>query len=585
MIKRLVLLSAPAVLLQSLNLGCGPGGAAQSVRPEAKTAGDALGEEKTNCRDVSKGAEPLVVDWKPEQRGDLEVAMKDGIAVVKYDCNGMKVLADCKLSGEYGYIAMTKREQVVRLSDADEVRANLPLSGATLGGEMQRGSALDVGIVMVGKHRTTWRQPTQADLQGECGGASHIVRSATVGAFVMSTGTSAKVAAAAELFGAGASTKSESSRQTKNQDGDPKACGNAKPDDSTPPAQCGAAIRLVLSPIGPEPKADAAAPAAAAPPAEETKCPEGLVLSEGKCGKPSAEAAYQCKGGDAAECKAQCDKGHAGSCNSLARLTMGADPKAAIALFDKACQGDEGAACAALAAELLSGKNTTADAAKAKSTAERACDLGTAEGCTVLGRTLGEDAAAAQAAFTKACEGGDPKGCAEAGKTVIATDATKGLKFHERACHGGVSDSCIPVANAYDAGGSGLGKNPILASMLYRRACYSGNALGCFHLGRVDFASKPDSAKRNFNMACMRGEKLGCAALAVGFGEKRAAMFDPARKSAAMQSCTRGNNLDCVLTGLMEGATGMPMAATRFKSACTRGDKTACAFEKAYKKP
>ena len=52
-----------------------------------------------------------------------------------------------------------------------------------------------------------------------------------------------------------------------------------------------------------------------------------------------------------------------------------------------------------------------------------------------------------------------------------------------------------------------------------------------------------------------------------------------------MQSCTRGNNLDCVLTGLMEGAAGMPMAATRFKSACTRGDKTACAFEKAYKKP
>ena len=82
-----------------------------------------------------------------------------------------------------------------------------------------------------------------------------------------------------------------------------------------------------------------------------------------------------------------------------------------------------------------------------------------------------------------------------------------------------------------------------------------------------------------------RGGNAVDAAVAVGFGEKRPTMFDPATKNAAMQSCMRGNNLDCVLTGLMEGATGMPTAAQRFKSACTRGDKSACAFEKASQKP
>ena len=61
-------------------LGCGgAGGAAKAIRPDAPTGSAALGET-TECRDVSRGSKPLVVDWKPEQRGDLEVAMSEGVA-------------------------------------------------------------------------------------------------------------------------------------------------------------------------------------------------------------------------------------------------------------------------------------------------------------------------------------------------------------------------------------------------------------------------------------------------------------------------------------------------------------------------
>ena len=133
-----------------------------------------------------------MVDWKPEQRGDLEIAMSEGVAVVAYDCSGMKLLKDCHLNGSYGYLGMTRKEQVVRLSDSDEVRANLPLSGVKLSAELKRGASLDVAMVMVGKRRTTWREPTKTDLQGPCDGATHFVRAATVGAFVMETGTKAK---------------------------------------------------------------------------------------------------------------------------------------------------------------------------------------------------------------------------------------------------------------------------------------------------------------------------------------------------------------------------------------------------------
>src|SRR5262245_66516470 len=96
--------------------GCGPGGVADKIRPNDPTAAGALGEG--DCHDTAKGGEPLVVDWKDEQRGDLEIAMKQGVAVVAYSCQGIKLLPDCKVEGSYGFMGMTKKESVVRLQNA-----------------------------------------------------------------------------------------------------------------------------------------------------------------------------------------------------------------------------------------------------------------------------------------------------------------------------------------------------------------------------------------------------------------------------------------------------------------------------------
>lgn len=135
--------------------------------------------------------------------------MKEGVAVVSYSCKGLKVLKDCKVDGKYGFLGMTKKEQVIRLNNADEVKANLPLAGAgiaaNIGAEMQRGATLDVAMVMIGKIKTTNASLTKDDLQGECADATHFVKGAIVGAFVMETGTKGSAKTAAQLFGAGAS--------------------------------------------------------------------------------------------------------------------------------------------------------------------------------------------------------------------------------------------------------------------------------------------------------------------------------------------------------------------------------------------
>src|SRR3974390_2661279 len=113
----------------SLLVACGAGQVAGALRPKEQTAAEALGDDG-QCREVQKEATPLVVDWKPEDRGDLEIAMKQGIAVVSSDCHSIPLLRDCQIPGSYGYVGTSLKESIVRLDSADDLKANLPFGGA-----------------------------------------------------------------------------------------------------------------------------------------------------------------------------------------------------------------------------------------------------------------------------------------------------------------------------------------------------------------------------------------------------------------------------------------------------------------------
>lgn len=290
-----------------------------------------------------------------------------------YSCKGgFKLLKECKVDGKYGFIGMTKKEQVVRLTNADEVKANLPLGGVgiagTIGAEMSRGATLDVAMVMVGKVKTTSAQISMDDLHGDCKDATHIVRGALVGAFAMETGTKGEAKSAAQIFGAGASGQSASAKNVANKDGDIADCAKADPDSPKAPAQCRAMVRLELEAVGPSAKTAGAKPGekppAASPPPEptepakvervapESSCPKGMVMAAGKCTAPTAEAPpFLRSAKDAKQCTEQCAKGHAGSCGfagiPLANGSGGAkkDDDEARALLQKGCDGGDTKSC------------------------------------------------------------------------------------------------------------------------------------------------------------------------------------------------------------------------------------------------
>lgn len=581
---------------------CGAGGVGNAVRPKESSATDALEEGK--CEGVSGGGEPLVVDWKPDQRGDLEIAMKEGVAVVGYSCQGIKLLKDCHLEGSYGYMGMTRKEQVVRLNNSDEVRANLPLSGVKLSAELKRGSSLDVAMVMVGKQKTTWTEPTKADLKGTCDGATHFVRGATVGAFVMETNTSGEAKAAAAFFGAETSGASASNRQVQNKEGDMSSCKAATSNGASAPDQCGAPVRLLLAPIAKDKPADEKP--AKAPAVELAKheggCPSGLVMSEGKCTKAADAPAYQCKTSDAKECQTQCDKNHAGSCGALGVMYatgdgMARDASRAAQLFEKACGGGDVPSCVNRGHMLADGSGVTKDEAKAAELFEKACTDGSAEGCgfhgvlLLEGRGVTKDLGKAAEALKHACEGGHDKSCGRAARLYatgdgVTQDLAVALGLYTKACRGADGAACASLAQMHEAG-QGTGKNLIIAEMHYRRGCYMGNAEACADLGRVE-AGKPggnaDSAKRSFNMACQRMNSFGCAAMKVLYGGTGTVIPNVRDMMEWRQACTRSDLRACTRLGTLNAATGQKAGATmELQRACNSGDGFACLVGKAIK--
>lgn len=555
------------------------------MRPSDPTAADALGEK--DCQDVSGSSEPLVVDWKPEERTHLELAMREGVAVVSYSCKGIKLLQECKLDGKYGYMGVTRKEQVISLSDSDEVKANLPLSGVSLSAELKSGASLDVAMVMVGQQKTTWASPTEKDLKGSCDGATHYVRGATVGAFALATSTKGEAKAVASFFGAGAGGESKSTRATKNKEGDLGSCQSASPKSEAPPDQCGSPIRLLIAPVTKAQKEPIAPPKSELA-QTEAQCTKGFVFAEGKCAKPENVKAYQCKSGDEAECTAQCDKGHGGSCGALGVLVARGgnqnDTKAAQ-LFQKGCTGGDNASCTNLGLFLQNGRGIAKNIDEAAKLFEKACLAGDPLACGLLGENT-KDPTLATNLFKQACSGGHNKSCTRAARAYatgngVSQDKALASDLFKNGCNGGDVEACLEVGALLEAN-----NNAIEARMYYERGCNFANGEACAERGRVELGQQSggnaDMAKTYFTRACQWQNAFGCAVAKVMYGGTGIVMVHPKVQMEWRSACDKGDLNACARTGAVAAASGMtPPAKIDLGRACMGGNQFACALKKA----
>ena len=450
---------------------CG-GKAAETIRPDAPTAAEAIGE--IECDAAQKATAPLVVDWSSQQRVDLEVAMKRGTVALRYACDEVELLPECRIPGEYAFVGVSRKEEVVSVSSSDELKASLPVGAATLAAEVAGEAKLDLAMVLVGKASSGWTALSRADLPEACEGATHVVRAATLGAFSLARGSEGRIATTAEAFGVGAGAGSTSAKDMLTRDGDLEACQASTRDAPQAPEGCGASIRLELEPV-----LESAAAPKGPPPVPVIACPSGAAASGGVC-KPSSEK-HVCKPDDEADCSAQCDAGNLESCYHLGRLRI-----------DWTQTGLSGAAKQDEARPLL----------------KKACDGGVIESCVALGEVLVGEASGsgiaelrtavteAGALWDAACEAGSGRGCGlrafQFSREGLLSDPAAHLPLAQRACDLGDGPGCSLLANAHIQGyGTAVDRDAGYAVL--ERACRAADTYACRRLAVVRYAGSDQS--------------------------------------------------------------------------------------------
>jgi TPR repeat protein len=550
---------------------------------------------------VSGPSKPLVVDWKPDERADLEEVIHDGVATVSWKNDGLRLLRTCRVQGNYGYVGVQTKKEVVRLASSEEIAANLPLGGlgiaGKLGGQLQHGATLDIAYAIVGKRRTTWNSVSSQDLTGDCAGATHYVRAVLVGAFAMTIGDQTKGAAAAQIFGLGANGAGSDSKNVSSADGRLEDCEQASPDDSGPPKQCAAIVRLELEPVnmGQAHKAGQDSKAAQTIQSDASEsCPPGFVVAAGSCKRPSAELAYACSGDDPQQCLQQCKKGDAESCNRLgvAILNGGGDPADAQRAFAKACDADNVEGCKNLGLALGREGGHPRETLEALS---KACLLGYGDACLSMGDALAEANQFVKAArvYKRGCEAGSYLACSKgaylysAGQgNVVPRDDALALQMSVRACHGGQAVACGNAGLKFEFG-EGVRADAKMAEALYQHACSLEDA-ECFRFGMLEavgaegLSKNDDRGQTALMLACAQASDTGSLACVVGKALYHAsgapdpkglqqviASMKPQCESSEPRACTY---IGIALYGLRHKADAQKILAR----ACALNDPLAC---------
>jgi hypothetical protein len=206
-------------------------------------------EQQATCKVAKDPLNPLIVEWPGTSKVDLDSASQRSVVIVSYAGCTLKVLTSCQAKqkkGEevdkpYDLTSVTPARDKLQIADQSDLYARLPLGAASLKGELSLGSSLELDYIAVGQ-RVAAKAPEE--LSGDCDGATHFVRTITVGAYSLDVMAKGKAGASVDVGNAGAGVGREESRRNLRGSGDVDACS------SDPLSkECGAVLQLGLAPL------------------------------------------------------------------------------------------------------------------------------------------------------------------------------------------------------------------------------------------------------------------------------------------------------------------------------------------------
>lgn len=539
-VERLLVFS---MLLVSLP-GCSR--AAQATRPDDATASEAIGERGERCEEADRigEANPFVVDWTDTDRGYLEATMDTGVAVVHYDCNGMKLLRRCRVEGDYAYSPISRKDTVVAMRDEATLGANFSgnLAQIPVGAEaeVRSGRALHLAYAVVGIESTSLFSVARPQLEGQCDEATHFVFGTARGAFAMRTGSSGEAYSAAQVFEfAGTNVSASASKDTSTSDGDLQACDSASQTDLKSVPGCQALVRVELVPIDDAPQASVGGTALLGR-RDVRGCPQGFQWVDGVCVDPSeAKGPHLCPHDDFEGCIEQCEQGSQASCGRLGRIMAGQpgqlngaveawrafdtkdnEPKVAgwLSAFDAACESGEGPACYAafLAAQRRERSGGTAVTGEEQLRYyELGCRAGEPNSCLgFIPMTSSPSAARIKRwrdAAEASCRAGSAVSCLYLGwgltavwRNTVTPDVAVASQAFERACDGGAWEGCVSAMMlAMDEKGCGaaMSANASLKSTSFPQVDQLSSISSLCRFGDTD----AEAAARYRELSCRHG--------------------------------------------------------------------------------
>ncbi|MBI4704576.1 MAG: flagellar protein FliT [Deltaproteobacteria bacterium] len=138
------------------------------------------------CKVAKDPFNPYVVEWRGGDLTAFEALSNKGLVIVSYAACSLKLLAGCRAEGSYELNRTTPNRDRITIDSEQKLKAELPLGAVSLKGYVSAGKELRLDYVAVGVREATVRP---ALLEGECDGATHYVRSVTVGAWALDART------------------------------------------------------------------------------------------------------------------------------------------------------------------------------------------------------------------------------------------------------------------------------------------------------------------------------------------------------------------------------------------------------------
>ena len=87
----------------------------------------------------------------------------------------MRILATCSVVGKVVYSPFrNQKHDQVRIKDADDLYANLPVGAASLEAKLERAGELDVDMMLVGRYEVDRSSLVLTKLDGDCEGATPV---------------------------------------------------------------------------------------------------------------------------------------------------------------------------------------------------------------------------------------------------------------------------------------------------------------------------------------------------------------------------------------------------------------------------